>query len=292
VSAPLTLAVVLAVAVPLALLRAYRLPAAFVERWAADRGVELTAETRPPVARYLRSVRVMRTWGGVLGAIVPSLAEWALTGRVQVLGFGTDGESAPLAFGSIFVGYLLGVLVAEVRRPRTAGPRRVASLARRELRDYLPGRTVRAQRGLAAAGALGTLAIGVLPYPPATSNPGPLGLAAAAVLVAGFAVGAEAIERWLVRRPQPFTSTAAISADDAVRAQSIQAFAGAALALLSLYCCGVALAFQASTVPVLRATMFVPAVILLIVSVAVCRGIGEGAWRVRRAEGTPGGVPA
>jgi len=39
----------------------------------------------------------MRTWGVVLGAIVPSLAEWALTGRVQVLGFGTDGRLSDLS---------------------------------------------------------------------------------------------------------------------------------------------------------------------------------------------------
>jgi hypothetical protein len=292
VSAPLALAAVLAVAVPLALQRAYRLPEVFVEKWAADRGVELTPETRPPITGYLRSVRVMRTWGGVVGAIVPSLAEWALTGRVQVLGFGTDGESAPLGFGTIFVGYLVGVLVAEIRHPRAAGSRRVASLARRELRDYLPARTVHEQRALAATSALGTLAIGVLPYPPATSNPGPLGLAAAAVLVVGFAIGAEAIERWLVRRPQPFESAAAVAADDAVRAQSIQAFAGAALALLSLYCCGIALVWQASTVPVLQALMIVPAVILLIASLAACRGIGEGSWIVRRAHGHAGEASA
>jgi hypothetical protein len=50
------------------------------------------------------------------------------------LGFGTDGESAPLAFGSIFVGYLLGALYAEVTtgRPVPRG-RRTASLVRREL---------------------------------------------------------------------------------------------------------------------------------------------------------------
>src|SRR5689334_10449987 len=113
-SAPLTLALILAVAIPAALMRAYRRDPAFAERWARARGLDLTPESRPVVERYLHRVRVLRTWGGVGGAVMPSLVEYAATGRVQVLGFGTDGASAPLAFGAIFVGYLLGVLCAEI----------------------------------------------------------------------------------------------------------------------------------------------------------------------------------
>src|SRR4051812_33546357 len=90
-SIPAALAIVLAVAIPVQLFRAHRLDARFVERWARDHGVRLTPENRPMVVSYLRRIRVLRTWGGVAGAILPSLIELAWSGRVQVLGFGTDG---------------------------------------------------------------------------------------------------------------------------------------------------------------------------------------------------------
>jgi hypothetical protein len=282
-SAPLVLAIVLAVVIPLELFRAYRVRGEFVERWARDRGVELTEETRPVVAAYLRRVRVMRTWGGVAGAVVPTVLAWAIDGRFVVLGFGADGDSAPLGFGAIFVGYLVGVLAAEVTLARPAGARRAASLARRRLEDYLPRRTIVAQRALAAAAALGVLAVGVVPYRDSVSTPGPLGLAAFAVCALALGAGAEAVERWLVRRPQPFNSAELVAADDAIRAQSIQAFAGATLALLLLLCCGVALVLQASDVDVLQAVMIPVAVVLLVGSIAACRDIGDGSWHVRRA---------
>src|SRR4051812_26745246 len=159
-STPGALAVVLGIAIPVQVLRAYRLDQRVVERWARERGVVLTAENRAMVVRYLRRTRVMRTWGAVAGAIVPSLIEFIWSGRVQVLGFGTDGESAPLGFGTIYIGYLLGALCAEVSVGRlSSGDRQVASLVPRQFASYLSPRLVLSQRVAAAAGALGLLAI-------------------------------------------------------------------------------------------------------------------------------------
>ncbi len=276
-STPGALALVLAVAIPVVLYRAYRPAQGYVEQWAADHALELTPENRGMVARYLRSTRVLRTWGGVAGALLPSLLEFALTGRVQVLGFGTDGDSAPLGFGTIFVGYLVGALYAEVSLARPpAGARRAASLARRELEDYLPRRVLVAQRALAGAGALGVLAIGLVPYAAAVSNPGLPTLAIVALGVLASGAGLEALERWLVRRPQPFTSPAVVAADNAIRAQSLHALAGAGLALLLLFCCGVSLGLQGSEVALLRSVMVVPAVACLVLSLVVFRDAGEG----------------
>jgi hypothetical protein len=281
-STPLVLALVLAVVIPWELVRAYRFDDRVAERWAGDHGHELTAESRPLVRRHLRRSRLWRTWGGVLGATLPTLIDYVLNGRVQVLGFGTDGESAPLGFGAIFVGYLLGVLAAETTLPRPAGPRRAAILAPRRLEEYLSGRAILAQRAGAVAAALGILALGAVQYPSSVDTPGAAGMVTFAAGVLAFGAGVEAIERWLVRRPQPFTSSELVAADDAIRAQSIQAFAGAALALLLLICCGAALGLQASEPGVLQATMIPAAAILLIASLAACRGIGDGAWQVRR----------
>jgi hypothetical protein len=292
-SAPLALALIVAVAIPVQLLRAYRRDDASVARWSGDHGLQLTPESRALVARHLRSARVWRTWGGVAGALLPSLVEFAWSGRVQVLGFGTDDNSAPLAFGTIFVGYLLGALCAEVSLSRPVdGARRAAILARRELDDYLPRRIVLAQRVLAVACALGVLVIGLVPYPQAVSNPGPLGLALAAAAVLAFGAGLEAIERWLVRRPQPFTSRPLVAADDAIRSHSIHALAGAGIALLLLLCSGVSIGLQASDVAVLHVAMVFPAAVFLVLSLVACGDIGERSWRVRRVTDGAGAASA
>jgi hypothetical protein len=140
-----------------------------------------------------------------------------------------------------------------------------------------------AQRALAVAGALGLVATGLVSYPGATSMPSLPSLIAFAAGVLAFGAGVEAVERWLVRRPQPFTSPALVAADDAIRAQSIRAVAGAALALLLLLCCGVSLGLQASDVRILHSVMVVPAVACLIASLVVIGDAGEGRWRVRRS---------
>jgi hypothetical protein len=279
----IALSVIVAVAILVSLIAAYRLDESLVERWARDRGVELTAENRPIVRRYLRNARVLRTWGGAAGAVLPSLIEFAWNGRVQVLGFGSDGTSAPLAFGAIFVGYLVGALWAEVSLARpVTGARRTASLVRRELEGYLPRRVIVAQRAVAAAGALGALAVTVVPYAASVPKPDRLSLLLAAAVVVVFGAGLEAIERWLVRRPQPFTSPAMVAADDAIRSHSVHTLAGAGLALLLLFGCGVAIMLQASDVALLDSTMVVAAVLCLLLSLASCQGIGERPWRVRR----------
>lgn len=292
-SAPVLLALILAVAIPVQLFGAYRRDAGLAGRWARDHGVELTSENRPLVTRYLRRARVLRTWGGVLGAILPSLVDLAVNGRVQVLGFGTDGETAPLGFGTIFIGYLVGALYAEVSLARPVPrARRTASLVRRRLEDYLPRVAVVAQRASAGAAAIGMVAIGLVPYPHSVSNPGLPSLVLAGAAVVAFGAGLEAVERWFVRRPQPFTSAPVVAADDAIRAQSIRAVAGAGLALLLLLCSGVALGLQGSDVTFLHSAMVVPAAVCLVLSLLACGEIAQGSWRVRRPTRATGAASA
>lgn len=281
-STPATLAIILAIAIPVELYRAYRPAPGSIGRWAGERGLELTSENRAMVGRYLRRARLFRTWGGVIGALLPSLIAYAVDGRVTVLGFGTDGTSAPLAFGSIFVGYLAGALLAEVTTVRPRRARRIASLAPRDLEHYLPRWVLLAQRASAVAGAAGTIAVAAVPFPATTSNPSGGGLTVIAVLIVALAAGLEAVERWIVRRPQPFVEPALVAADDALRAQSIRAAAGAGLALLLLYVAGIALVLQASDVSALHATMLVPAAVCLVASLFAYSGVSNGAWRVRR----------
>ena len=276
-SAPLALALIAAAVLAVQLVRAYRTDARLVERWVRVRGLELTSETRPVVARYLCRARVLRTWGAAAGVVVPSLASLIFSGRVQVLGFGTDGDAAPLAFGWIFVGYLAGALCAElsVGRPR-GGPRRAASLVPRELGGYLSPRLLAGQRAAATGAAVGLVTMAAVPYPDSISIPATASLILAAAGVVALGAVLEAVERWLVRRPQPYTGPALVAADNAIRAQSVQAFGEAGLALLLLLCAGVSLALQASDVPVLHWAMVAPAVACLLLALVVSRDIGDG----------------
>jgi len=242
-----------------------------------------------------KGARVLRTWGALCGLFLPSLVELAVSGRVQLLGFGMDGAAAPYT-GPIgaFIGYLLGALYAEVSLARPHDPaRRSASLVPRELADYLPRRLLRFQRALGVVVVLGVLALGLLPYDPReAAQPEWLGLLAAAAAFAAFGAGLEAVERWLVRRPQPFTSQSIVAADDAIRAQSVQSLAGSGLAFLLLVCSGIFVVLAASDVGVLRWTMWLPALVALLLSVRVCLDIGQLTWRVRRPTTDPTGAPS
>ena len=236
------------------------------------------------MARHLRRARIFRRCGVAAGLVLPSLLEYALTGRVQILGFGTDGTSAPYA-GPLwgYIGYLAGAVVAEATLVRRIDPdRRAASLVPRELADYLSPRLLLAQRALGAAVVAGVLLLGVVPFDESTTQPGWLGLLTGAALVAAFTLGLEALERWLVRRPQPFTDPSLVAADDAVRAESLRSVAGSGLALLLVTLSGIFAALAASEWDVLRATMWLPALVALALSIHACLGIVRRPWQGRR----------
>jgi hypothetical protein len=212
-------------------------------RWAHERGLELTPDNRPVVARYLRRARWLPVLGALLAVVLPTVVELVRTGELVILGFHTDGSGAPYA-GPIeaYIGYLLGALCAE----------------------------------------LGVLVTGLVPHPPAAADTDWVVLASGAVVFGAFAVALEAVERWIVRRPQPFTSPSLVAADDAIRAQSVHALAGAGLALLLVALSAVFAVLTASDVGLLTATMWLPALVTFVLSIRACRDIGHRPWRVRR----------
>jgi hypothetical protein len=260
--------------------------------WAHARGFELMPDNRPVVARYLRRARLLPMLGALVGVVLPTLAELALHGELVILGFHSDGSGAPYAGPfELYIGYLLGALCAEVSmaRPRDPG-RRSASLVPRELDGYLPRRLLLAQRGLGVAVVLGVIVTGLLPYPSPASEPDWSALASGAAFFGAFTVGLEVLERWIVRRAQPFTSLSLVAADDAIRAQSVHALAGSGLALLLVALSGVFAVLTASDVDVLSATMWLPAVAAFVLSILACRDIGQQPWRVPRRVDRPAGA--
>jgi hypothetical protein len=236
------------------------------------------------IARHLRRARIFRRCGVAAGLVLPSLVEYAISGRVQILGFGTDGTSAPYA-GPLwaYIGYLAGAVCAEATLVRRVDPaRRAASLVPRELADYLAQRLLHAQRALGAVVAAGILLLGIVPYDESTTQPGWLALLSASAFAAVFTIGLEALERWLVRRPQPFTDPALVAADDTVRAESVRSVAGSGLALLLVTLSGIFAGLAASEADLLRATMWLPALVALALSIHVCLGIVRRPWQGRR----------
>ncbi|CAN5258798.1 hypothetical protein BH18ACT4_BH18ACT4_11490 [soil metagenome] len=97
----------------------------------------------------------------------------------------------------------------------------MAVLAPRELAGYLPRRLLLAQRWLGVVAVAVALAVVSLDVePPAASGTGETPRAMVVVLAcvaALFAVVLERLERWLLQRPQPFTTADLVAADDAVR---------------------------------------------------------------------------
>jgi uncharacterized membrane protein len=289
---PLYAAVALVVAVPLVLRRAHAtIDDNEVDEWARPRGLELTTENRPMVASYLRTARVRRTWGTLAGLLFPTLVTLGSSGRLQILGFGVHSSTPYAGPMGAFIGYLLGALYAEVSLARPLDPaRRSASLVPRELPDYLPRRLLRAQRALGIAAVLGIVVSAGVPDPVGTTAPDAVALLLGGAFFAAFAAGLEMLERWLVRRSQPFTSPALVAADDAIRAQSVHSVAGSGLALLLVACSGVFAVLTASDVPLLRWTMWLPALVAFVLSIRACLDIGQHPWRVRRRVGRPAGA--
>lgn len=280
----LPLLLVVVVAVPLAVARAHRpVDRGFVAAWAEAHDLALTPANRPMVSWYLRTAGILRTWGAVGGIVLPALFALAWSGHLEVLGYDAEGGANPGDVGWIFLGYLVGVLYAEVSLVRPVGTaRRSASLVPRDLEDYLPRRILQTQRALGAAIAVGVLVSLALPYETPFIAPGPVAAAVFLVWVTAFVLGLERVQRWLVRRPQPFTDPSLVAADDAIRSQSVHSVAGAGLGVLLLMFAGVCVLLGSSDVAVLRWTLWVPALASTLLALLACRYFGHRPWRVRR----------
>ena len=199
-----------------------------VVAWGDVYGLELTAANRPVVERYLRRTKRLRTIGA-LGGLLFSIAFTAVT----------EGQASNSIWGNGLLmaaaGYVVGALVAEaaLSRPERTLPR-AASLEPRTLGQYLPGYAIWAQR------VIPVLAVGLVPISAALEGRGSSGrgglVSFAAVAVGLVAVGLalEGIERMIVRRSQPVVAPDLLLADEAIRASSIHAMAGAGNALLLL----------------------------------------------------------
>jgi hypothetical protein len=250
-----------------------------VEDWAQAHSLVLTAQNRPMICYYLRTATLLRVAGVVAGAVLPTFVVMALDGRRHGLAPFTGVAGA-------YVGFLVGALYAELALSRPTGRRRAASLAPRTIGDYLPGHHLWGQRLLAlAVAAAGAVALGLDTGSPVwVDGRGASGRDAVtvAVLAVAVAVAVEALERWVVRRPQPLSRPDLVAADDAIRSQSVHTLCGSGLALLVLLGSAQAAVLGQREIGELRRPAFAAAAGGLLASYVICVWFGNRRWRVRR----------
>ncbi len=270
----MVLAVFLTVVVgAVALARAYsEIDEDFVHDWADAHALTLTTANRPLVWWYLRNARALRTWGVLAALLLPALGLLAVGSN--------SGDSADAWWVFVFAGHLAGALYAEValRRPKPSSTR-VASLEPRVVPQYLPAR-LRFAPAVFTSLVVAVAAVGWR----AGIDPTDRTLAVLAVASAPVvAVAVATAQRWVVRRPQPFTAPDLIDADDAIRSQSIHMLAGSGTAVeLSLLgvVCWVVVAGEASGVPATIIGFLGVATFPL--ALVACLYYGHRAWRVLR----------
>lgn len=235
--------------------------------WASERMLALDAGSRALIADYLGTTRWLRITGVLVGVGAALLTP-------SSIGFVPDVLRSPWLPG--IIGYLLGTVAGEVALRRPRGSR--AAVRVRTLDHYLSPWAKRAER-LVAAVALVVIGIGfVVPDREAELSPygESVGLLVGVVVVL---LGAESLQRWIVRRPQPVVSAAMLAADDAIRRASVHAIAGASLGLQSILAGGGFWALALSDVQMLRWTMWVPALASLGIALGCCTMFDDGRWQ-------------
>jgi hypothetical protein len=192
-----------------------------LERFAWRQRLEVTATNGDQIIRYLATTRRWRVAGFTAGYVL-SIAAVVVVNDIGNLGFVV-----------LFAGWFTGALVAEIRVAHLAhGTRRAASLRPRRPGFYLPvvaWALVPVAAGLAVAVAVATLVAR------ASHRAEPDWWAAVWLVVALATAGTvRAVQRRVLRRPQPLAAPDVLAADDAIRSRSLHVLAGGGTALVLL----------------------------------------------------------
>ena len=192
-----------------------------VDRFARRQRLDVTATNGDQIIRYLATTRRWRATGFAAGYVLLITAGYLLH------------QIGNLGVAVLFAGWFTGTLVAEIRVVHLAhGTRRAASLRPRRPRFYLSGvawALVPVAAGIAVVVAAGTAAAAAL------HRADPDWWAAVWLFVALATAGTvRAVQRLVLRRPQPLAAPDVLAADDAIRSRSLHVLAGGGTALVLL----------------------------------------------------------
>ncbi len=193
-----------------------------LDAWMEGHGLNPEAATRPTLQRYLNRTRWIRTIGALIGWNVPYVWMWVTRSARRMDDLGTYWW---------LVGFAVGILVAELVRPRFPGTG--SAIERRQLAQYLPDFTTLDRRILVGLAIFPLVAARLLPtkgvgFPNDSVVPRQdiswylwLTIAAGAIVI-----GTKIVQEIIVRRRQSFDSLDELQADDAMRSTSVQGIAG------------------------------------------------------------------
>lgn len=207
--------------------RGLRVDEAYMASWANWFNLGLTHENRSIVSHYLKWTRRCRTAGGVAGFLAPTI-------YFEVVSRGHQQEDVGgWAVTLMFVGYLLGALVAEFAIAPPTRRREGAVAVQARLGDHLPTYAVVLQRGLAIVSVL-VVGLYALSEPDVRISDLPTAaqMAALGVGAASIAAVVEAVQRRIVARRRPVTTKVGVAVDSAIMSSSLHVLAGGSIALL------------------------------------------------------------
>ena len=205
------------------IMRAWGYPSASaLDGWMMGHGLSIKSPARTRIASYLRRTRWIRTIGFLVGWNVPFVWMWITRSAYRMNEVGS--------FWWV-LGFALGILIAELARPRTDRGRS-ATLEPRRLEQYLPRFSRNDMRLL--AGIVTVLAVlgavlppgEVMPIEPAEVRNSVSWYIAMAAVAYGIIVGTRLLQEAIVRSRQSFDSLDETQADDAMRSTSVQGLAG------------------------------------------------------------------
>lgn len=201
--------------------------------WALARGARFSPNWNVALWHHLTRTRVARTLGVTLGIAVPMMINGMHTaGGGEVVAWWPEFTTNINGYWALALGYVIGSLWAEVRKPRlrlegTAG---AALLSPRRLGDYLDPGVSRALGGFTLAVLFVTTVWVLVPLPLSsfamepewTPVVGPAAVAALALAAAW----------WVSHRVERAVDDAALAYEELTRTATVNALAGAGIAML------------------------------------------------------------
>lgn len=277
------LALLLLLASAVALIAKRKPPTTPLVAWANAHGVEVTPGNTEFLAAYVHEGHRLRLICG-LGALGVAPAVTAATGF--------DARLPGLTW--LLVGYLVGCVWGAAWLTRLpAGTERRASLQTRQLADYLAGRLRGAQVALPVV-AVGLVAAVALLHEPSNSVRRHDGItltmpgdAVRTSVVLGILVPVVmaivwALQRHIVAKPQPVTSSDLLAADDAVRSSSVHLLSGTGIAISLIFIAGQLFALGSVVSAGVAPPLYLIGVLCFGAALVSWRYYGHRAWRVQR----------